>query len=220
MSDFFLRAIHEALLAHGLASEIAEDCVISQDGLRLEPRVFPRETSAANTSLLQLDVAIDSPLLEGGELLDSFAGMGESPEAAEKDAFHKFLIGSFHVVIEALTNHKCDHDQVEWEEWTGVAGKWRVCSGPLLTHGAPDSQLSPSYGSLLEKLTNLYSRQITPGPHWLRVFVCAMDHKLTGVEVLLDGETWDEAERVVYEHPWNYPASYQSLRHLIVALPI
>jgi hypothetical protein len=36
------------------------------------------------------------------------------------------------IVVEALTTHTCDQEQVEWKDWAGEGHSWRVCSGPLL----------------------------------------------------------------------------------------
>ena len=57
------------------------------------------------------------------------------------------------------------------------------------------------------------------GPHWMRVFLGALDGKHMGSEVLVDGEVWAPGQQLLDAHAWTYPAGYASLRHLLIALP-
>src|SRR5262245_2352043 len=127
-----LSAIQEAFVGHGLQAQRVENAVSVQDGLWLAPFaqvVKPDEGDCR----VQVVVRVVSTRLGNLVLDDSFAGLGKSLEEAEKNAFSKFLVGSFHVVAEALTNHRCDSQQVDWVHWKGPTSSWSVCQGPLLT---------------------------------------------------------------------------------------
>ncbi len=218
MTERILDMLRATFDAHGLPAERAGKTLAVRDGLVIEPRVFTRE-GVSGTFQVQVDFAISSPRLGGRELLDSFAGIGGSLESAEQNAFEKFLIGSFHVVAEALTTHECGSEQVEWEDWQGAAHAWRVCSGPLLTVSTREEAGIEGYPRFFGRLSELYSREIAAGAHWLRVFVGAFDGQLAGSEVLLDGAPWALADELLTEHDWVFPEGYASVRHLLIALP-
>ncbi len=218
MSERILEMLRTSFTAHGLPAERDGKALALPDGLVVEPRVFSRE-GVSGMFHVQVDFAIASPRLDGRELLDSFAGIGDSLESAEQNAFEKFLIGSFHVVTESLTSHPCDSDQVEWEDWKGAAHGWRVCSGPLLTLATREDAGIEGYPGFFRRLSELYSRDVAAGAHWVRVFVGAFDGQLAGSEVLLDGAPWGAAEELLAEHDWVFPEGYASARHLLIALP-
>ncbi len=218
MSERILEMLRTTFASHGLSASREAKALALSDGLVIEPRVFTRE-GVSGTFQVQVDFAIASPRLDGRELLDSFAGIGGSLESAEQNAFEKFLIGSFHVVVEALTTHECDSEQVEWEDWKGAAHGWRVCSGPLLTLATREDVGIEGYPRFHNRLAELYSREVPAGAHWLRVFVGAFDGQLAGSEVLLDGAPWGNAEQLLAEHDWVFPEGYASARHLLIALP-
>lgn len=217
MSERILEMLRATFAAHGLPAERAGAALAITDGLVVEPRVFTRE-GVSGTFQVQVDFAIASPRLGGREFLDSFAGIGGSLESAEKNAFEKFLIGSFHVIAEALTGH-VGNEQVEWEDWPGAAYGWRVCSGPLLALATREDAGIEGYPAFFDKLSGLFRREADPGPHWLRVFVGSFDGRIAGGEVLLDGEPWAPAEQLLAEHGWTFPEGYASVRHLLIALP-
>jgi hypothetical protein len=218
MTERILDMLHTTFAAHGLPAERTGKTLAIRDGLVIEPRVFARE-GVSGAFQVQVDFAVSSPRLGGRELLDSFAGIGGSLESAEQNAFEKFLIGSFHVLAEALTSHECDSEQVEWEEWRGAAHGWRVCSGPLLTLATREDAGIEGYPRFFGRLAELYSREVAAGAHWVRVFVGAFDGQLAGSEVLLDGAPWVPAEELLAEHDWSFPEGYASARHLLIALP-
>lgn len=219
MSEFMLEAVCESFTAHGLTCERRDGRACVRDGLSIEPRLFTHEPINGNERL-QLDLAIESPRLGGVELLESFAGIGRTRDEAEKDAFGKFLRGSFHVIAEALTEHRCDADQVAWEDWAGSAHAWRVCNGPVLliaTH--PGAQVG-GYPEFFPLLSERFMRSMSAGVHWMRVFVGGLNGNRLGGEVLVDGAPWPEGQQLLEEHPWEFPEGYASCRHLLIALPV
>jgi hypothetical protein len=218
MSDWLLNALREAFVTHGLQGDVADGALALPDQLRVQPRVSEREV-VNGAAQVQVDFAVESPRL-AQPMVDSFAGVGASRDEAEKNAFGKFLQGSFHVIAESLTDHRCDADQVDWDEWAAAGGHaWRVCSGPVLSVATRGGARIEGFTAFFDDLSALFARRMPAGPHWMRVFVGALDGERRGREVLVDGVEWPEAEELLETHAWTYPPGYASLRHLLVALP-
>lgn len=112
--QFTTSAIAEALLAHGIPAREVRSCVHVGE---LQIRAFTEVGTRQNDRLtIQLDVVTEAPGLGlASPIVDSFAGVGATDLDAEKNAFGKFLLGSFHVLAEALLPHQCESRQVEWQ---------------------------------------------------------------------------------------------------------
>ena len=213
MSERLLDSLQRALEAHGLRSQIEGGRVSVQDGLTVEPRVLERGVQ------VQVDFAVQSPRLGGAGLLDSFAGVGADRESAELNAFNKFLAGSFHVLIEALTDHRCDNEEVDWDDWSGANGSWRVCMGPLFLLATRNGARLEGFDDFFPTVERAFCEKAGGGPHWLRIFLGSLDGKHLGGEVLVDGESWPETQAALENHAWVMPEGYASLRLLLIALP-
>lgn len=219
MSETMLDAVCAAFTGHGLGCEARDGRAQVQDGLVIVPRVTPGE--AANGAIsVQLDFEIRSPRLDGAPMLDSFAGIGSNLQEAEKNAFGKFLLGSFHVLAEALTSHRCAGGQVDWEEWQAAQHAWRVCSGPVLQVATHQGASIDGFQEFYDQLMGCFTRSMPAGPHWLHVFIGGIDGERLAGEVIVDGAEWPEGRRLLEEHPWNIPDGYASCRHLLIALPV
>lgn len=220
MSEWLLNALREAFLAHGLEGGITEGGLALPDQLRLSPRVSVRDTAHGPVQLL-VDFTIESPRL-ARPMIDSFAGVGATREAAEQDACGKFLQGSLHVIAGSLTDQRRDAGPADWDEWTSGnapgSHAWRVCSGPVLSVATRGGARIEGFDSFFEELSALFARRMPAGTHWMRVFLGSLDGERLGREVLIDGDEWPEAEQLLEQHAWVYPPGYASLRHLLVAL--
>ena len=184
----------------------------------IAPRVIPRD-SVAGTAQVQVDFSVESPRLGAIPFLDSLAGVADTPENAERNAYAKFLQGSFHVIAEALTTHDCGSEQVEWEDWTGQGHAWRACAGPLLLTGSRAGSRIEGFGEFFPRLTHRFSETMKAGPHWLRVYLGALDGKQLGGEVLVDGEVWTAGQALLDAHAFDFPVGFASFRHLLIVLP-
>jgi hypothetical protein len=217
MSEWLRNALHESLAAYGPAGRDVAGAVTIDD-LTLEPRVTVRD--AANGAVhAQVEIEVHSPRLAGLPLLDSHAGIGATREAAEREAFGKLLQGSLHVIAGSLTAHGADPAQVDCEDWTGERGAWRICSGPVLMTATRPGARIDGFAECFEPLSELFRREMSAGPHWMRVFVGALDGERKASEVVVDGAEWPDAERLLEDSRWVYPPGYASLRHLLIALP-
>ncbi|MEO8063366.1 MAG: DUF6348 family protein [Pseudomonadota bacterium] len=218
MSELLLAYLQSGFADHGIGCERRSGVIHATDGLTVEPRVSRRE-DVRGTAQVRVDFAIDSPLLAGVPLVDSFAGVGNTPDEAERNAAGKFLQGSFHVVAAALTSHDGDGGQVEWEDRSAGNNAWRVCNGPVLTVASREGARIEGSAEFFPRLNTLFIENMTSGPHWMRVFLGALDGKHMGSEVLVDGAVWAPGQQLLDEHTWVYPAGYASLRYLLIALP-
>ncbi len=218
MSEQLLEFLQVSLASHGVAGERSGGAMRTPDGLVIEPRLIPRDT-VAGTAHVQVDFAIESPRPPGIAFLDSFAGVGDTPENAERNAFSKFLQGSFHVIAEALTTHTCDQSQVEWEDWAGAGHAWRVCTGPLLLIASRPGSRIEGMDEFFPRLTQLFTENMSAGPHWMRVFLGALDGEHKGSEVLVDGSVWPAGQALLDAYTFTCPEGYASFRHLLIALP-
>lgn len=190
-----------------------------EHGLVLTPLLHEIQANPEQ-HVVSLEVLVDSPRLSGGTISEQFAGSGASRDQAIFDAFGKFQLGTFHVLLEALGDHVCSEPQAEIERWSGVSGSWNVYSGPLLTHYSTDSVLSPTYASALTLLQRAFGG-VQPGkPHWLRVFIASYHGRIQAVEVLLDNEPWPEGLDALDKLQWQASEEYQAVRHFAVALPV
>jgi hypothetical protein len=219
MSQFVTSAIAAAFRAHGIATREAQSCVNVGDlQIRAFTRMGPRHSSSVT---IQLDVVTEAPGLgPASPIVDSFAGVGSTELDAEKNAFGKFLLGSFHVLAEALSPHQCDSEQVEWERWKSQQLAWRVCSGPLLTYATRECRTKGQYADVWQRIQQQFQSDAQHGPHWGRVFVGFLNGDLIGCEALLNGREWAEGAKILREAPWAASADYESLRHFFIALPV
>ena len=207
----------EALEAHGIACRAEAGVVrLANSELVLAPRVFDGPANESS-KLVQLDLLAYSSRIAPRFVVESIAGFGSDRSAAENNAFGKFLLGSFHVLLTALADHSCDANPAEWLRWQGVTDYWRVCDGPLLTQGPQVA--TDLYSAFMEQLRELFVSTVSSQPHWVRVYVGSFDRKIAGLDVLLDNELWPEATALARQWDWRCPEEYRSLRHFFMAFP-
>jgi len=219
MSEFVRSAIAQAFQAHGIPSHVSQSRVHvgSAVQVHVSKQVHARRPEGIT---IQLDVRTEAACLgKSGPILESFAGIGATEVDAEKNAFGKFLLASFHVLAESVTIHQCDSAQVEWEKWSARNCSWNVCSGPLFTQATVECRSQHQYAKILLQIQSQFLRQAMPGPHWMRVFVGFLHGKVYGIEAILDGQEWAEAQEILQRAPWAPSQEYESLRHLLVAVP-
>ena len=218
-SQEVLDLIHEALIAHEIGAVRGQnDVTLELEDLRFEAEIFDREQREATTWLV-VEIHIFSPLLGSQPVIESFVGMGETRQQAIVQAFGKFLIGVFHVLIEGLAKHVCENMQAEIEFWRRNDASWKVYSGPVITQAVTECTLNRTFPAFYAQLEKLFSTTVRPGSHFARVFVASHGGQLVGKEVLLDNETWPEAQELLVGWDWQHGDRYQALRQVILALP-
>jgi hypothetical protein len=213
-----------AARAHGLEAEIIDSHVAIDGGLRLHPFLEGHPTVRGQV-VLQLNVGIEATALGDVDLVESFGASGATELDAAREAFSRFLLGSFHVIVEALGSHRCGSDQVEWLRWSGAVGTWDVCSGNALIQAGGDesraaiASLRSVHRGALSSISELFVSTAPTGAHGVRVFIAFFNGELSECEVLLDRRAWAEAQEIVRRAPWKVPPGYVSLRQFLVALP-
>lgn len=207
------------LEAHDIPSAIDGDIVRLTDGsdLSFEPRVFdgpPNERA----KIIQLDMVVGSPRIPHRYIVESMAGIGDDQAEAEREAFGKFLVGPFHVLLTALADHACESNPAEWLTWKNSSGSWRICDGPLVFNNTAATKTS--YPEFIKQLEDLFLASVSRDVHWVRVFLASSRGQQTGGEVLLDNQPWPEAVALLTRQQWDFPQEYRSLRHFFIALPV
>lgn len=171
--------------------------------------------------MVSVHVAVYARQLGGIPLVESHAGSGPTREAAIGSAFLKFLLGSFHVILEALAEHTCSEEQGVWHRWTAESSEWRLCAGPVVcqSNGNHDT-LSQSMESFIAELQPLFASLAPTAAHWFRVFVGSYDDEIKSCDVVLDNELWQAATDVALKWKWPTSPTYRSARVFAIGLPL
>ncbi|MER9521675.1 DUF6348 family protein [Mesorhizobium sp. M0614] len=218
-SQEVLDLIHEALIAHGISAIRGQNDVwIGLEDLRFEAQVFDKEPSGSGRRLV-LEIYVFSPLLGTQPVIESFVGLGDTREQAIFQAFGKFLIGVFHVLIEGLAEHVCENMQAEIAFWQRNDAGWKIYGGPVITQAAVECTLNRTYPAFYARLEKLFTAKVRPGSHFIRIFLASYGGALVGNEILLDNETWPEGQELLVDQDWHHGDGYQALRQVILALP-
>lgn len=208
-------ALARAVEAHGLRVHRAARGVAFAPGEVWEAKVFGYRCSLERC-VVQVDFVFHSSrLAKGRALVESFAGEGATLHDAVRHAFEKFLLGSFHVVLSAFFG--VTSEQVDWEDWSGPHGTFRVALGPLVQVGAapPPDAFAGLVGRAKERVV---ARGLTREVHWLRLFH-ARSQRPTASEALFDGESWPELLADVEAWPFPPSDSWYSERCFFVLVP-
>lgn len=208
-----------ALRDHGIEAEVRDDHVIVQQGQMHLAAAYWEQPSTEEHCAVVLELVCVSPLLGDRPLVENIAGFGSTLSAARSQAFGKMLLNIFHVVIEALTPHACEQPQCDIELWERGGRKWQVFLGPVLQQHSSGFVLGDAQREFLGNLQELFLREVSPGPHWVRVFLGSFQNQIKATEVLLDNEPWPAGLALMQSKHWPTSDEYQSFRHIFVALP-
>ncbi len=219
MQDNVQQELLLAFTSHGLAArEVGQSIVVADSGLRVESLVT-NQPSPAGGHMVCVEVATYSRRLGATPIVEGFAGFGSTQREAVGMAFGKFLLGTFHILIESLSDHVCEEQQASLLDWQGAPAHWRVYCGPVLSQSEPEgSAIAEQCARFLEALEPLFLKTAGAGSHWLRVFVGAFKGQVQTLEVLLDNERWVDAETFGRSWKWVTPRTYASARVFAVAM--
>lgn len=211
--------LSDAIGAHGIRFERSDEFVeVAGTGVRFWPQVEIKKTTVGS-ELVQLNVAVTGPKLGERTIWQSLVGFGDDIEAMEKNAFARFLMSSYHVILNTLADHRCEEDGTEWADWIGETAAWRVCDSPLVTMGAADPS-AIRYSIVHDEIKRAFLDDTAPGLHWVEVFFAFVDGKLNSGQVERDGQEWIAGAAILQR--WEYAPSerYLSGRHFLIALPV
>ena len=161
---------------------------------------------------VQLDIYVRTA--DGDCIVESFGCVGKDVETAAKQAVGYFMLSSFHVLRSAYLAE--DDDQTVREEWT-IADKRRTAHlGGITIRGKypeEDRESNFWYPALRELIQ---SQDLPGGTHWVRLFYAQFGNKPHSCEVLLDNDTWVEAQDVVASLDWPKAEEYYSVRLFMI----
>lgn len=209
--------------AHGI------DCTQQGDWI-----VFQKNNSKssrkANASIVQefkhqaalsVQMDVNFQIAPGRTIIESFAGIGTTQEAAVSDALHNFTANSFHVLLTAFLrpDHE-NNEQESQEEWI-IGGEKRrgVVSDIGIRGKSPVSgeELVGWYEKFAQKLQEK-SLEKTWGKetHWVRLYYAQSQGKSVACEVLLDNEAWEVMQSETAAFDWPSADAFYSVRVFLV----
>jgi len=210
--------LEETARAHGVAAQRGPSGVRIDDSLTLNARVFEGQVTPKGTMVV-MEIYAHSDCLGEAPVIETFPGLGDDAAHAAKQAFAAFLSGSFHVLLEALTTHRCSESQADVEHWSNGDAAWKVYLGPIISRQTSESLLVPTYLRFLKELRTTFEAEAMPGPHWVRVFVGAFNSALFTSEALLDNHEWNAGHSRLRSQAWRCSDEYQSVRQFMMMLP-
>ncbi|MBJ6759799.1 hypothetical protein JGU66_03430 [Myxococcaceae bacterium JPH2] len=204
--------LRELLESHGVAcQEEGEWLRLGAGSVRAQAAwVHAEGTDPKRT--VQFDVAI-APWA-GRMWVESFGGLGGSPELARRDAVQNFVRGSLHVLLGAFLRAPDSHVSVR--EWRIGGSLRQVILGDVMIRSAqpPEQAGPPAWFKALSGA--LETVALSPGIHALRVFFAQMNHAPMTLEVQLDNAPWPELRAALEAAPW--PRAEAFLSHRLFAI--
>ena len=114
---------------------------------------------------------------------------------------------SFHVILATFVDPVFGSDQVEWETWDSDNQNWQICMGPLILQSSQESssdqhQFSLQISPLLDRVRIELLPTLSPGLHWLRLYLMQLDGRLIASEALLDNADWTKGRILIEACEW------------------
>lgn len=201
--------LRKLLESHGVSASVHSDWVETSNGYKLAVGVVREIPSPEGTVNLQVDFYVDLP--DGRLLIESFAGVGESKEAAIKDAFQNYVSNSFHVILSAITD-VTNTNQVETEEWTINGRNRTVVIGGMGIRRFTKAEFHPptEWFSVVQQEIERFP--LDERCHWIRCYYAQMGGKPMAIEALLDNEDSAELIDTMKRIEWPSDPDFYSLR--------
>jgi len=212
------RRVNEILLelfrAHGVvATRQGEGVAFPETGMKASASLIQEIKRPA---ILSVELEVRFEFVPGRTIIEAFAGIGATREAATAEAFQNFAANSFHVLLAAFLRAKdADDEQVAQQEWVIDGTKRRVTASSLGLRGkppVPGAQLAAWHEELLRRLGQ---EPFGPQTHWVRAYYAQAQGQTLACEVLLDNKAWDEMGAEVSALGWPSEDFY-SLRAFLV----
>jgi hypothetical protein len=215
-NDIVNDALRDIFRAHGLAAAIEHGWLtLPGSPIKVNGALFVHSHDNTPVSL-QLDVRIQ---VETGSriIVESFAGLGDTEEAALANAYQGFCQGTLHVLLAAFLGW--DGEEVTTETWqvgslTKVAtiGDFVIKANPSFVRRA-GAQVVPRFGHLQNAIQ---AAEMGPGIHWVRLYYAQMGGKTLTSEVLLDNDTWEPIQAQVEQWGWIKSDELYSMRVFLI----
>lgn len=174
----------------------------------LDVRVTPKRVDK-QLAMLQLDVMATH---EDRSIIESYAGVGSTILAAQKEALTKLMQCSLHVFIAVLAGRDHCRDHVDWESWR----EFDMCFSGVLRQFAqePAFDLRTAVAAIRDSLPPLSAEL-----HWGSIFLAIKDGRVTGHQITLDNEPHAAGLEVAQRWPWPQVDAFYTLRHFFMLVP-
>jgi hypothetical protein len=209
-----LEAIGSLFGAHGVLTSLRDGWLVPL--LPSGPAIQTRLTTEAVTekgATVRLDVLF--AVSEAFTPVESFAGFGATLDDAADNALDGFIASSLHVLLAALYGH-LEPSQVTIEQWLMSGEEYDAIIGHYVTRTFA-GPVPPLGDDVLPSLKGLVCA--LPGTeqlYWLRMFYANFVGGEQLCEVLLNNQTWEEAQSAVAALPWETRDSSYSVRLFLV----
>ncbi|MGC4015588.1 MAG: DUF6348 family protein [Luteolibacter sp.] len=204
----FLSGMYEA---HGTSVVRSGNWLVLGDG-RLLSRVARFDSpDEEGRSSLQMDVV--TVVSRGRHIVESFAGLGATPDEALEDACVNFRDSTFHALYSALLDPACDH--VDRDSWIIDSIPREVTLGWLRLRGHfPKEHWEPIYAAIRGQMEGA---SIGRGLHWVRYFYAHIPGREPATEVLVDNEPVEAFQEQLAAFPWpDTEATYTARLFFII----
>ena len=164
---------------------------------------------------LDVEIAIDEKHI----IIESFADNGDSTDDAIKRNLKNFADSSLHVILSSLWKLP-QGEQVAIEAWRDSQNQWDAHTGPFVRKKSvnDDDVLPPE--ELLDTVQRMVSKlSLSPNLHWLRLYYANVWDEEPIIELLLDNETWADAELEITKLDWPKLNQFYSIRLFVILVP-
>lgn len=203
--ESFDARLGELLRGHGIECTVDANGVwMPGEGMRAVASMFWREGGFARG---QLDCALE--VWPGRLIVESFAALGETREAALASAFEAFAQNVLHVWLAAFVNPR--DERAARETWVIDGKKRPVVHGHVGIRGAREHDASLS--DWVPRLRHhVEAQSLDPGLHTLRFFYAQSSGDPLAHEALLDNEPWEPVQSAMKGEVLPAADGYLSVR--------
>ena len=158
---------------------------------------------------------VETVLSDKRAIVESFAGLGDSSEARQTDAFQNFLASSYHVLLAALWG-VLDADQVDVSTWMIGDKEYQVYSGGFCTRASAELNMDipGNYFNLLEDA--IRNSEPTLDFHWYRTYICNLSETQRVYEALADNKAWKAGVDMLKKTAWVDSPEFYSVRNFVI----
>lgn len=203
--------------AHGIDAILHGEWIqLPKSGMKAAASIIQEITRPTS---LTAELEIRFEFASGRTILEAFAGLGTTKEAAVRDAFGNFVTNSFHVLLSAFLRFEAllgDDEQVSQEEWLIGGAKRQVTMGNLGVRGKPPVQGEQLVNFVRQFEQSLQRQSLAPETHWVRLYYAQAQGKMLAREVLLDNEPWEAMEAETARFAWPSRDDFYSVRLFMV----
>jgi hypothetical protein len=212
LSQEATQVLQQLLESHGVHCEQHQDWLIAEGRFpAIRARWFPKPHGGQ----LDIDVGLDA---SGTMLVESFAGIATKPGTnALHDAFHNFVLNSFHVLLAALWN-RVDDQQVLQETWSVGGTNFTAWMGNVGTRSSSDAAVALPKPLMPALEAAVRAEPLSPTLHWFRFYFGQFRNDPT-IEALQDNGQWPAGQQALRSLDWPTTDGFYSARLFVVLKP-